>query len=90
MRVLVTGGSGMVGHAVRGLFPDAMYLSSSDVDLRSQASVDGFFLTHTFDAVIHLAARVGGIIDNNEFQYDYFYQNMMINLNCITILLNME
>ena len=35
------------------------------------------------DAVIHLAAKVGGIKENKEKQADFYYQNNMINTNVI-------
>lgn len=34
MKVLVTGGTGMVGKALQRIFPNATYLSSMDCDLR--------------------------------------------------------
>lgn len=83
MKVLVTGGSGMVGHALQKLLPNATYLSSMDCDLRDVRGVSGLFFSHKPDAVIHLAARVGGIKDNSDFLYDYFIQNLRINTNVI-------
>lgn len=41
------------------------------------------FFSHKPDAVIHLAARFGGIKDNSDFLYDYFVQNLRINTNVI-------
>ena len=37
MSILITGGSGMVGKALRGILPQATYLSSQDADLRNPA-----------------------------------------------------
>jgi GDP-L-fucose synthase len=83
MKVLVTGGTGMVGKALKKILPDATYLSSMDCDLRDVRGVSGLFFAHKPDAVIHLAARVGGIKDNSDFIYDYFVQNLRINTNVI-------
>jgi UDP-glucose 4-epimerase len=58
MKVLVTGGTGMVGNALKKILPDATYLSSMDCDLRDTRGVSGLFFAHKPDAVIHLAARV--------------------------------
>ena len=57
MKVLVTGGTGMVGNALQRIFPNATYLSSMDCDLRDAKGVSGLFFSHKPDAVIHLAAK---------------------------------
>ena len=35
------------------------------------------------DAIIHLAAKVGGVKGNSDYVADFFYENMMINLNLL-------
>lgn len=77
--VLVTGGSSMVGSHLKSIMPDAAYISSKHVDLTSQEDVRRLFRYMKPKTVIHLAARVGGILDNIAHPAEYFYQNMMMN-----------
>lgn len=77
--ILVTGGSGLVGKYLKKILPDAIYLSSSDYDLTFECEVDRMFNDHEPDVIIHLAARVGGIIDNMERPYDYYHDNVVMN-----------
>ena len=80
-KVLVTGGSGTVGHEMRNIFPDFSYPSRNDLDLESDSSVKQFLSDHEFDTAIHLAARVGGVADNTNHVADFFSTNMSINRN---------
>lgn len=83
MRILVTGGTGMLGHALRKHLPDAVYVGSKDADLRDWVACQRLFL-EDYDCVIHCAARVGGIKDNNDLPYEYFIDNAMINANVVS------
>ena len=78
-KILVTGGSGLVGKWLKTFLPNALYLSSKDFDLTSQESVIQMYQKHTPDTVVHLAARVGGIVDNMQNPYDFFEENVMMN-----------
>jgi GDP-L-fucose synthase len=77
--ILVTGGSSMVGQHLRSLIPHATYLNSSHVDLTDQLDVKRALNYLKPKTVIHLAARVGGIMDNIAHPAEYFYQNVMMN-----------
>jgi GDP-L-fucose synthase len=79
MKILVTGGSGMVGRSLKKLFPNAIYVSSKDYNLTSELDVIKMFETHRPDTVIHLAAKVGGIIDNIAKPAEYFDDNVLMN-----------
>ena len=83
MRILVTGGSGMVGKHLKEILPDAIYISSKDGDLRDPVFVRWLLSSYTPDVVIHLAARVGGIKDNISKPVDYFNDNILINTNVL-------
>jgi len=83
MKILVTGGSGMVGRSLQDIMPDAIYISSRDCDLTSFKEVDQLFNTHEPDVVIHLAAKVGGIMDNINNPADYFDENVLMNTNVL-------
>lgn len=78
-KILVTGGSGLVGGYLKKYLPDAVYLSSKDFDLTTEDGVKLMYLRHKPDIVIHLAAKVGGIIDNINKPAEYYTQNVMMN-----------
>jgi GDP-L-fucose synthase len=52
-----------------------------DYDLLKPDAAARMLETHRPDTVIHLAAKVGGIIANKDYPADFFYENMAINLN---------
>lgn len=79
MKILVTGGSGMVGRSLKQYIPDATYVSSIDYNLTDMSEVIKMYEQHKPVAVIHLAARVGGIIDNITYPADYYDQNVLMN-----------
>ena len=54
-----------------------------DLDFTNQLSVDKWFKKNRPDVVIIAAGRVGGILDNKNFQSEYLYINSMIGLNII-------
>ena len=83
-KILVTGGSGMVGRSLKDIMPDAIYLSSKDCDLTNPIDTNLLIKHHKPDIIIHLAAKVGGIIDNINKPAEYLYDNIMMN----TVLLN--
>lgn len=77
--ILVTGGSGMVGKSLMKYLPNAVYLSSKDYDLTVEENVIEMFNKYKPKKVVHLAAKVGGIIDNIKKPYDYFIENIKMN-----------
>jgi len=79
MKILVTGGSGLVGKSLHRFLPDAVYISSKDYNLTSELNIIQMFETHKPDTIIHLAAKVGGIIDNINKPAEYFEDNVLMN-----------
>ena len=63
-KILVTGGSSMVGRHLQKYIPEAKYLSSKDCDLKDPEAVKILFNDFKPNLIIHLAAKVGGIMDN--------------------------
>jgi len=83
MKILVTGGSGMVGKSLKRYLPNATYLSSKDCDLTNENDVISLMTNNNYDTVIHLAARVGGIMDNINNPEEYFIENIQMNTNIV-------
>lgn len=89
MKVLVTGGYGLVGRSLQkvvkgsGTNYDFVFLSSKDGDLRDIYAVDYLFKEHLPDVVVHLASCVGGVYENMSNNYDYFLDNLRINTNVV-------
>jgi len=82
-RIIVTGGSGMVGQFLKEIMPNAIYLSSSDCDLTDWSMVIKYWDNIKPTTVIHLAARVGGIFDNINHPAEFLEQNLLINTNVL-------
>ena len=80
-RILVTGATGLVGRCFAG--DNFIKVSSKDYNLIDPISVQEMFDTLKPDAVIHCAAKVGGLHANMTQKGDFFYQNIMINTNVI-------
>jgi GDP-L-fucose synthase len=77
--IVVTGGSGMVGKSLSRILKNGIFLSSKDYDLTLDSDVNKMFCDLKPDVIIHLAAKVGGIIDNINKPYDYFSENVLMN-----------
>lgn len=78
----------MVGSAVlRNLtakgYSNFITRSSKQLNLTNQKSVDDFFEIEKPDIVIDAAAKVGGILANNNFPYQFLMENMQIQNNLI-------
>jgi len=85
MKIIVTGGSGLVGKHLKEILPNASYLSSKDCDLTDIKMVRWMISSYTPDIVIHLAAKVGGIQDNIKYPADYFDDNILMNTNILKV-----
>lgn len=78
----------MVGSAIwRALeaagFHNLIGRTSKELDLRNQKDVQAFYVTENPEVVIDAAARVGGILANNNFPYQFLMENMQIQNNLI-------
>jgi GDP-L-fucose synthase len=82
-KILITGGSGMVGNSLKDIMPNAIYLSSKDCDLTNYNDVIKIWEKYKPTIVIHLAARVGGIMDNINHPAEYFEDNILMNTNVL-------
>lgn len=87
-RFLITGGTGLVGHALVRQLLDAGYanvvgVGSKDFDLRADTDVARMFSEIKPEFVFHLAARVYGIGGNQRFKSDVLYENVLINTHVV-------
>jgi len=78
----------MVGSAIDRLLQKKGYTNlikktSSELDLRNQSKTDHFFKDHQPEYVFLAAAKVGGILANNNYKADFLYDNLMIEANTI-------
>jgi GDP-L-fucose synthase len=79
MKLLITGGTGLVGSAINADFK----ISSKDVDLKNFHETNAAFKVIKPTHVIHCAGRVGGLGGNMNAKGEYYYDNIMINTNVI-------
>lgn len=90
-RVLVTGGSGLVGRAIEQLVlageklpgEEWTFLSSTDADLTDGVQTREVFDRYRPTHVIHLAAKVGGLFHNMSCNLDFWRKNVQINDNVL-------
>ena len=87
-KIYIAGHKGMVGSAVwRALdnngYTNLIGLSRSELNLRTQQAVLDFYKEEKPEIVIDAAAKVGGILANNDYPYDFLMQNMQIQNNLI-------
>ena len=92
-KIYIAGHHGMVGSAVwRALeakgYTNLIGVSRSELDLCNQQLVSDFYRKEKPDVVINAAAKVGGILANNNYPYDFLMQNMQIQNNLINGALN--
>ena len=69
----------MVGKSMQKLMLGGVYVSSQDYNLSDEASVIRMYRDIQPDAVVHLAAKVGGIMDNINKPAEYFDDNIIMN-----------
>jgi GDP-L-fucose synthase len=78
MKILVTGGTGLVGSALK-----ADIKVGSEFDLRITKNAHSLISIHKPSHIIHCAARVGGLGGNMNYKGEFYYDNIMINTNII-------
>lgn len=87
LRVLLTGGGGMVGrnlleHAAIGEF-DVLAPRSSELDLRDFSAVQSYMQKNQPDMVIHAAGKVGGIQANMREPVRFLMDNLDMGRNIV-------
>ncbi len=87
-KIYIAGHRGMVGSAIWRVLESKGYTNligktSKELDLRNQLDVISFFENEKPEVVIDAAARVGGILANNNYPYQFLIENMQIQNNLI-------
>ena len=87
-KIYVAGHRGLAGSAiVRKLkkmgYTNLVYLPSKELDLRDKIQVDRFFEDEKPEYVFLAAAKVGGIVANNDYPADFIRDNLYIQTNVI-------
>ena len=87
-KIYIAGHRGMVGSAIwRDLsnkgYSNLIGRTSAELDLRNQAAVSDFLSQENIEVVIDAAARVGGILANKTYPYQFIMDNMLIQNNLI-------
>ena len=94
-KIYIAGHKGMVGSAIWNALKAKDYenligKTSKELDLRNQAAVQEFFAIEKPDVVIDAAARVGGILANNNYPFTFLMENMQIQNNLINTSLHQD
>jgi GDP-L-fucose synthase len=87
-KIYIAGHRGMVGSACWRAFEAEGYTNlvgktSKELDLRDQKAVEEFVRTEQPVAIIDAAAKVGGILANDTYPYEFLMDNMLIQNNLI-------
>ena len=87
-KIYIAGHRGMVGSACwRALeaegYNNLVGKTSKELDLRDQKAVEDFIRTEKPTAIIDAAAKVGGILANDTYPYEFLMDNMLIQNNLI-------
>jgi len=87
-KIYIAGHNGMVGSACwRALeskgYKNLIGYSSKELDLRDQRAVFNMLEREKPEAIIDAAAKVGGILANSNYPYEFLMDNMLIQNNLI-------
>lgn len=87
-KIYVAGHRGMVGSAIvrelqRNGYTNIVTRTHKELDLCRQDAVERFFNEERPEYVFLAAAKVGGIVANNDAPADFMYENMLLEMNVI-------
>lgn len=87
-KIYIAGHRGMVGSACwRALeahgYTNLIGKTSNELDLRNQRAVEEFIKNERPTTIIDAAAKVGGILANNNYPYEFLMDNILIQSNLI-------
>ena len=84
-KIYVAGHKGMVGSAIWNLLKSEGYynligVSSTDLDLRDQNLVEEFISDQKPNVIVDAAAKVGGILANDNNPYEFLMDNLLASI----------
>lgn len=79
MKVLVTGGTGMLGSSFKNFTEETILIGSKDFDLTKEDQIIEMLEKYKPDTVIHCAAKCGGVLANLNNMFDYYNDNIIMN-----------
>ncbi|WP_281229054.1 GDP-L-fucose synthase family protein [Flavobacterium aquiphilum] len=87
-KIYVAGHNGMVGRSIWQIlkangYSNLLGCPSNELDLRNQKAVKEYIEWNRPDVIIDAAARVGGMMANNDYPYQFIMENMQIQNNLI-------
>ena len=87
-KIFLAGHRGMVGSSIlrylkKKNYKNVITINKNKLDLLNQAKTEQFIKKIKPDFVIIAAAKVGGILANENFKADFIYQNLVIQTNII-------
>lgn len=86
-RIWVPGHNGMVGRAVSRQLKikgaEVISVDRFELDLLDQLAIQNWLKITKIDGIIVCAAKVGGILANNNFPAEFMYNNLMIAANIV-------
>ncbi len=87
-KIYIAGHTGLVGSAIWRMLQSLGYdnligKTKDEIDLTNQAQTDCFFATEKPEYVFDAAAKVGGIMANNNYRAEFIYNNLMMENNII-------
>jgi GDP-L-fucose synthase len=79
MSILVTGGAGLLGSSISfGYKPP-----KNELNLLNYKELSEYILKNNITEIIHAAGKVGGVNANTKYIFDFFEDNLQINLNIL-------
>ena len=92
LNIFISGHNGMVGSSIKRIIDKTNHklitASRKELNLENSDDVNDFFRKEKIDLVINAAAKVGGILANKDFPYDFLMKNMKIQNNLIEASIN--
>jgi GDP-L-fucose synthase len=87
-KIFVAGHKGLVGSSICRIlrangYDNLIFKNHNELDLENEKLVDEFFMNYKPDYVFLSAAKVGGILANNNYPVDFLTKNLKIELNII-------
>jgi len=87
MKILITGGSGMVGRNIVEFLKkkgfDVLYPTSHEIDLLEKEAFKNYIIKTGPEMIIHCAGKVGGIQANIKNPISFMYENTQLSLNIL-------